>query len=259
MIPSVFNLVVRRLGAVALTACLCTVLGEGAAVAHPHVWVTMHSTVLYKNGAIVGLRHSWTFDQVYSEMAIDGLDKNNDGDYSREELAELAKVNVAALKEFDYFTFPKLADTALPLGAPTDYYLEYKTEIAKNIVPDLSGTPFDAKSGAAKVAEQAAKPVPVLTLHFTLPLAKPVLADAKGFNFSVGDPSFFIAFEPAAKNPVSLGEGAPKGCKAMQEDEKVSTDAKPSKTGDLMAGQPSDLSVNIVSAPVWKVTCQPAG
>ena len=126
-------------------------------------------------------------------------------------------------------------------------------------VPDPNAAPAAADSGAAKIAKEAAKPVPVLTLHFTLPLAKPVLAEAKGFTFAVGDPSFFIAFEPAADDPVKLGAGAPTGCQVTREQDAPPADAKPSKPGDLMAGQPGDVSVNFVSAPVWKVACRSAG
>jgi len=165
--------------ATALLTCL-------PAAAHPHIWVTMEATLLYENGAFVGIRHKWTFDEYYTTSAIEGLDKNNDGIYSREELAELAKVNVDALKDFDYFTFPTLSGQALKLGEPRDYWLEHK-------------------DGA-------------LSLLFTVPFATPVLSDAKGFAFSVYDPSFFIAFDLAkTENPVRLGEGAPKSCKLKVE------------------------------------------
>ena len=44
-------------------------------------------------------------------------------------------------------------------------------------------------------------------------LPRPVLPEAKGFTFSVHDPSFFIAFDLAKTDqPVRLGEGAPQGC-----------------------------------------------
>jgi ABC-type uncharacterized transport system substrate-binding protein len=153
------------------------------ALAHPHVWVTVEATLLYADGAFSGIRHKWTFDEAYTTAAIEGLDKNNDGTYDRAELAELAKVNVEALKDFDYFTFPTLAGQALKLAAPSDdYWLEHKGG--------------------------------VLSLHFTVPFASPVLTDAKAFNFSIYDPSFFIAFELAKmENPVLLGPGAPKGCR----------------------------------------------
>jgi ABC-type uncharacterized transport system substrate-binding protein len=157
-----------------LLACL-------PARAHPHMWVTVEATVLYENGAFTGISHKWTFDEYYTATAIEGLDKNHDGKYDRSELAELAKVNVDALKDFDYFTFPTLAGQAVKLGAPTDYWLEHKDGL--------------------------------LSLYFTVPFASPVLADAKGFAFSIQDPSFFIAFELAkSEKAVQLGSGAPKTC-----------------------------------------------
>ena len=118
------------------------------AEAHPHVWVTVKTTVLFKGGAIVGLQQHWTFDEFYAAMAIEGLDKNNDGVYDRQELAPLAQVNMDGMKEFKYFTFAKLGDAADELSPPTDYWLEYTNKL--------------------------------LTLYFTLPLAKPVPATAKG-------------------------------------------------------------------------------
>jgi ABC-type uncharacterized transport system substrate-binding protein len=152
------------------------------AEAHPHIWITVQTVVVYEKGAFVGVRHTWTFDEYYSSMAIEGLDKNKDGVYDREELAELAKVNVDGLKEFAYFTFPALAGQPLKVGDASDYWLEHKGGL--------------------------------LALHFTLPFEKPVLAEAKGLIIAIHDPSFFIAFEPAKIDPVKLSEGAPKGCEA---------------------------------------------
>ena len=97
--------------------------------AHPHVWVTVESTLLSERGAFTGLLHKWTFDEFYSAMAVEGLDTNKDGKYDREELAELAKVNVTSLKDFGYFTFPMLAGKALKVADPRDYWLEYKDGI----------------------------------------------------------------------------------------------------------------------------------
>lgn len=167
--------------ALAATAlALASVIAPGEARAHPHVWVKVEATVTYDGGRIAGIHHRWTFDDMYTAMAIQGLDKNQDGTYSREELAELANVNIEGLKEFDYFTFAKLGDAELPLKLPVDYWLEHKDGI--------------------------------LTLHFTLPVEDPVLASAPGFSFQVYDPSYFIAFDLAEKDPVTLGAGAPSGC-----------------------------------------------
>ena len=153
----------------------------GSAAAHPHVWITVETTVLYDNGAFTGLQHKWTFDEFYTAMAIEGLDKNNDGIYDREELSELAKVNIDGLKEFGYFTYPVLAGQDVKIQDPKDYWLEHKDGI--------------------------------LSLIFTVPFAQPIPEKAKGFAYVVQDPTFYIAFVPAKIDPVKLAEGAPKSCK----------------------------------------------
>jgi ABC-type uncharacterized transport system substrate-binding protein len=170
----------RPLSVVMLAAGLLAVLTAGAA-AHPHVWITVETTVLFDKGAFTGLQHKWTFDEFYTAMAIEGLDKNKDGVYDREELAELAKVNVEGLKEFGYFTYPVLAGQDVKLQDVRDYWLEHK-------------------DGA-------------LSLHFTVPFAQPIPQNAKDFAYVVQDPAFYIAFVPAKTDPVKLAEGAPKSCK----------------------------------------------
>ena len=162
-------------------ATLLSMLWSFQAQAHPHVWINAEATVLYENGTFTGLKHRWTFDEFYSAMEVEGLDKNNDGKLDREELAELAKFYVTGLKEYSYFTFPTRAGQKLALGEPTDIWLEHKDN--------------------------------VLSLYFTLPFAKPVPTDAKGLAFSVHDPSFYIALTLDKPDSVRLAEGVPKTCK----------------------------------------------
>ena len=50
----------------------------------------------------------------------------------------------------------------------------------------------------------------MLTLHFTLPFAQPV--KAKELKIDIYDPTIFVDFEFAKKDPVKL-VGAPSGCK----------------------------------------------
>jgi ABC-type uncharacterized transport system substrate-binding protein len=182
------------LSAVALAASLAS--SSSGASAHPHVWVTVEATVLYTNGSITGLKEAWTFDEFYTATAIEGLDANRDGKYDRQELAELAKVNIDGLKEFAYFTYAKLGSGELKFATPADYWLEHTDK-------------------------------GILTLHFTLPLEHAVLAEAPGFTFSVYDPSFFIAFDLAKDQPVKLGANAPTDCKvAITEPADENSDAQ---------------------------------
>lgn len=181
----------RCLGATGLAVGL--VLAPTApATAHPHVWVTVETTVLYANGAFTGLQHRWTFDEFYTAMAIEGLDKNNDGVYDRGELAELAKVNIDGLKEFAYFTYPVLDGQDVKLGEVKDYWAEHK-------------------DGA-------------LSLVFTVLFAQPVPENAKGFAYVVQDPEFYIAFLPAKTDPVKFAEGTPNSCRAQIGNPKTSGD-----------------------------------
>jgi len=164
---------------VLLAAAAGACLAGSAAIAHPHVWVVMKSEVAYApDGSVTGVRHAWTFDDMFSTFATQGLAQKTKGVFTREELAPLAEVNMTSLKDFDYFTFGKVDDKKVSFGAPKDYWLEFKNN--------------------------------ELTLHFTLPLAAPVKAKALGFE--VYDPSYYVDFAFAEQEPVKL-VGAPAACK----------------------------------------------
>jgi ABC-type uncharacterized transport system substrate-binding protein len=168
---------------------LTTLIAAGAAVvaatlsasAHPHVWVVTTSSVVYApDGTVVGIRHAWAFDDMYSAFATQGLDQKTKGVFTREELQPLAQVNVESLKEYDFFTFAKTDGKKAVFDEPKDYHLE-----------------FNAKDS-------------VLTLHFLLPLKKPVKMQM--LTLEVFDPSYFIDFQFAEKDAAEL-IGAPAGCK----------------------------------------------
>ena len=166
--------------AVTLFALAATLIALAQpAHAHPHVWVTMKTQIVYgAAGVATGVRHSWTFDDMYSAFATQGLESKEKGVFTREELASLAEVNVTSLKEYDYFTDAKIGGKKAEMGDASDYWLEYK----------------DA----------------TLTLHFTLPFKTPAKANA--LDMEVYDPSYFVDFALAEKEPVSL-DGAPAECK----------------------------------------------
>ena len=129
------------------------------------------------DGSIIGVRHAWTFDDMFSTYALQGLETKTKGVYSREELGPLAQTNVESLKEYNFFTFAKADGKKAKFQEPVDYYLEYK-----------DGT---------------------LTLHFTLMLKTPV--KPRELVLDVFDPEFFIDFKFADKDPVRL-VGAPAAC-----------------------------------------------
>jgi ABC-type uncharacterized transport system substrate-binding protein len=170
--------VLSRLIALLILA-ISTTLGSTAARAHPHVWVTSSSELMYApDGAITGVRHAWTFDDMFSTYALQGIESKKKGVYTSEELAPLAQTNVESLKEFAYFTFAKADGKKGKFLEPVDYFLDFKDG--------------------------------VLTLHFTLPLKTPI--KPKELVVEVFDPTFFVDFQLAKKDPIRL-VGAPADCK----------------------------------------------
>src|SRR6185312_8187625 len=156
----------------ALLVILLALAMAAPARAHPHVWITMHTELVYApDGKITGIRHAWSFDDMFSTFATQGLESKEKGKFTREELAPLAKVNVESLKEFGYFTFATADGKKADLTEPApDYWLDY--------------------------ADQ------VLTLNFTLPLKTPV--KAKELKIEIYDPTIFVDFSFAKDKPVRL-------------------------------------------------------
>jgi ABC-type uncharacterized transport system substrate-binding protein len=158
---------------------LLTLALTGAASAHPHVWVIIKSDLVYAaDGTVTSVRHHWTFDEMFSTFAIQGMDTKKPGGLTREELAPLAEVNITSLKDFQYFTQARADGKKPAFVDPKEYWLEHK-------------------DGA-------------LTLHFTLPLEKPV--KAKQLDLEIFDSSYFVDFSLAEKEPAAL-VGAPAQCK----------------------------------------------
>ncbi len=148
--------------------------------AHPHVWVDTRSAIVFDaSGAMTGVRHRWTFDEMFSAYATQGLDTDGDGILTREELQPLAQVNVEFLDEFDFFTFLDLGEGYGEFTDPVDYWLDFDGE--------------------------------VLTLNFTLPLAQPLMMDDREVSIQVYDPSFFVDFALAETETAEL-VGAPSNC-----------------------------------------------
>jgi ABC-type uncharacterized transport system substrate-binding protein len=170
---------VQAMGLAAMAVFFGMVGGSHNIHAHPHVRVTVETEILHdEQKNITGFRHMWTFDELYSGFAVQGMDKNTDGQYDREELRELAEVNIMSLREFGFFTFPQLADHEIERLQPNDYWIEYKNRM--------------------------------LTLHFNLPLKEVVpKAKLKDFRFAVYDPTFYVRFGFAEKDPIRIAAGLP--------------------------------------------------
>jgi ABC-type uncharacterized transport system substrate-binding protein len=188
-----------------LFAALATLTIAAPTQAHPHVWVTMRTEVVYApDGSITGIRHAWSFDDMFSTFATQGLESKEKGKFTRDELAPLAKVNVESLKEFDYFTYATADGKKAELAEPApDYWLDYADE--------------------------------VLTLNFTLPFKTPL--KAKELKVEIYDPTIFVDFSFAKEKPAQL-VGAPK-CKLDVVLPREMTFAEGKKLSEIPVDQPN--------------------
>lgn len=194
--------------ALRILLAFAAVLVAAPARAHPHIWVTMHSELVYApDGSVTGIRQHWAFDDMFSAFAVQGREAKDTGAFSRAELAPLAKTNVESLKEYDYFTFATADGNKAPFGDPLpDYFADYKDS--------------------------------VVTLHFTLPFKTPV--KAKLLKIDIYDATIFVDFSFAKDKPVSL-VGAPGACKLDVVPPREMTWAEGKALSDIPADQPNTL------------------
>ena len=183
-------------------------LAAGPAHAHPHVVADMLSDVVFDDtGRIVAINVEWTFDNAYSELAVDGLDTDKDGLYSASELEPLVRENIAALKEYDYFVYAAVDGRKPAFGEVTEY---------GQILGDDNR----------------------LRMHFAVPLAEPVDPRAARFEYRIYDPDFYIAFDFLGDRPVEALGAIPAGCAvavgAMAFDQQVE------ETRQMLADKPPD-------------------
>ena len=203
-----------------LLIMMLLVVGATAASAHPHVWVKAASEILYApDGTITGVRHAWTFDDMFSTYALQGIETRTKGVYTREELAPLAQTNVESLKEFGFFSFAKADGKKQRFVEPTDYYLEYKDS--------------------------------ALVLHFVLPFKTPF--KARQLAVEIFDPSYFVDFQLQDKDPVKL-VGAPASCTTAIERPRDGT-ASAQKLGEDNFLDGSNANYGAMFANKITVTC----
>lgn len=165
------------------------------AAAHPHVFVVVKSEILFNGeGLVSGVRHTWTFDEMYSAFATTGLDTAG-RPATAAQLQPVAEQNVEDLVEFSYFTVFKAPGQKIEFGKPTDVAMSQ-----------------DEKK--------------LVTLSFTLPLKKPASA-GRALTMQVYDPTYFVSFD-FAKEGVALA-APPPGCSISVTPPKALADSEQQK------------------------------
>lgn len=175
--------------------------------AHPHVWIEMQSDVVFTDdGLIKGVDLEWTFDDAYTQMALEGLDVDGDGMYSQDELAPLTKENIESLKDYEYFTVMRANGEQQKIGPITDYGQIWSNN--------------------------------KLTLHLQVPLVRPIDPRKEEFMLKVYDPEFFIDLEYPTDDAVNVNGKMPEACKLVVKP--VPTDAELEQTRTMLSSKGTD-------------------
>ncbi len=193
------------IAAAAFAACLTgTAL---PAMAHPHVWVEMRSDLVFNDqGLISAVNLMWTFDDAYAQMALDGLDANGDGVYSQDEIAPLTQENMTSLKDYDYFAVVRINGEKQPFAPVTEFGQIWSND--------------------------------KLELHFQVPLKTPLDPRAGEVVLKVYDPDFFIAFDYAKDDPVTVIGNIPQPCKLVVKS--LPTNEEVEQTRSMLATKGTD-------------------
>lgn len=151
-----------------------------AAPAHPHVWIDVGLSMAFDSaGRATSLEIVWRLDELYSQTAIAGLDRNGDGLYTPAELQPLIQDGMQNLDAWFYFTDIRADGARLPTGPARDYRAHMDGDR--------------------------------LVYTFTLPLDTPTRPGPDGLRLRAFDPSLYIGLELEKTDPVRL-VNAPDSC-----------------------------------------------
>jgi ABC-type nickel/cobalt efflux system permease component RcnA/ABC-type uncharacterized transport system substrate-binding protein len=162
----------------AMLAGILLLLACAQAQGHPHIFIDAKVTIVFDDaGGIARLHHEWTFDPYFSAWVVQGLDTDNDGVTSSQEMQGLADENMVGLAEYGFYTYAdgdgrELAFT--PVGDQTMRYENERSTLAYSLAPTQPG-----QVGRLELA--------------------------------VNDPEYYVAITFADSSAVTL-ENAPDGC-----------------------------------------------
>jgi ABC-type uncharacterized transport system substrate-binding protein len=172
----------RRSAPIVLMVTAASLLALGArpgpVAAHPHVWIDAAATFVFADGALVGLRQQWRFDELFSSFVLEEHDANGDRALDQAEIEAIRAQAFSNLRDYGYFTHARLDGETLPLDEISDF--------TARIEDDL------------------------LVYEFTLSLPEPVDPGADRFATALYDAEYYVEVLLDQDDPVRF-EGIPSG------------------------------------------------
>jgi len=89
--------------------------------AHPHVFIDTKIKVYFDDKGMSGVKVSWTFDDLFSELMMDEFDEDFDEQFSKEEQKVIYSKAFTNLKKFNYFTEIEIDGKAFDIKYVTNF------------------------------------------------------------------------------------------------------------------------------------------
>lgn len=168
----------RRLAAAALLLGL-----TGPVAAHPHSYLDASLGLVLADGRIAAIEVTWLFDEIDTEIALDGNDKNGDGKLDEAELADLAARMQRHIATQQFHTHLRVDGKAVPIAG----------------IDRLALTVRDQRMQA----------------RFRATLAEPIDPRAREVTIGLYDDSYYIQFGFDPARDLKLDGALPPGCRVL--------------------------------------------
>jgi len=172
------------------------------AAAHPHVFISNHTTITFDQGMLQGVSFQWTFDPMFSEMILGDYDPGHTGRFDASRAAALKEGAFDNLENYHYFV------AIWVKGKP----------VKKLVIQKFTPSVTDKRR---------------LVYTFFVPVKLPVTAEDQTVLLTVYDDTYYVAFDILHLSDVTVQGGADVACDLSVQKTKV----KPEWPGQYMPDQ----------------------
>ncbi|MBN1625167.1 MAG: DUF1007 family protein, partial [Deltaproteobacteria bacterium] len=146
-------------------------LSAREAASHPHVFIVNRYCLVFDDNGLAGIRVNWQFDEYFSAIISADYDADNNGKIDPSENQKIKEEAFDNLKDYGYFTFIKIDNTAFEVR----FVRDFSASLDKNI----------------------------LTYEFFIPCHVTAFSSFKEIRVAAYDPSYYTAVYFADKIPLS--------------------------------------------------------
>jgi len=118
-----------RNGTAMALAIAGALIAANPAEAHPHIWIDAAATLVFEQGALVGVETQWTLDPFVSALLIEDFDADKNGVFEPDEMSALEQATFVGLSEYGFYTHLRIDGVASSPEAVSDFLPTIRDDI----------------------------------------------------------------------------------------------------------------------------------